>query len=256
MLLICVLVWDDNALGGEVYDTDVQPETPVLDVPDVSLDSLFHLPKFLGFTTIAGHLCPSRDARFGEMAHHVLVNDGTIYLSVMQHVRSWTYDAHVSLQHVDELWELIDVGLSHEVAKGELARVVLGGLHQVGILVDVHGAELQTLESLAVQSRSCLTEKDRSRTLNLDDECDDGQEWKQTEADDGADNDVEGAFGGTIAKSRQGLLVIRKYALAQVVLRFQAQLILTKLSRQVVEVNHVLVTILHQANDVVGIVVR
>lgn len=150
---------DDDALGCEVYDTDVQPKTPVLDVPDVSLDSLFHLPKFLGFTTIAGHLCPSRDARFGEMAHHVLVNDGTIYLSVMQHVRSWTYDAHVSLQHVDELRKLIDVGLSHEVAKGELARIVLGGLHQVGILVDVHGAELQTLESLAVQSRSCLTEK-------------------------------------------------------------------------------------------------
>jgi len=180
MLLICVLVWDDNALGGKVYDTDVQPETPVLDVPDVSLDALFHLPKFLGLSTIASHLCPSRDAWFGEMAHHVLVDDGAIYLSVMQHVGSWTYDAHVSLQHVDELWELIDVGLSHEVAKGELARVVLGGLHQVCILIDVHRAELQAQESLAVQSRSCLTEEDRSRTLNLDDECDDGQEWKQT----------------------------------------------------------------------------
>lgn len=83
-----------------------------------------------------------------------------------------------------------------------------------------------------------------------------GKNGSRQKADDGADNDVEGAFGGTIAKSRQGLLVIRKYALAQVVLRFQAQLILTKLSRQVVEVNHVLVTILHQANDVVGIVVR
>ena len=238
------------------HNAYVEPDRPVLDVPDVSLDALFHLPEFLGLSTITRNLCPSRDARFGEMTYHVLVDDGTIYLSVMQHVRSWTYDAHVSPQHVDELRKLIDVGLSHEVAKGELARIVLGGLHQVGILVDVHGAELQTLESLAVQSRSCLTEKDRSRTLNLDDECDDGQEWKQTEADDGADNDVEGAFGGTIAKSRQGLLVIRKYALAQVVQRFQAQLILTKLSRQVVEVNHVLVTILHQANDVVGIVVR
>ena len=78
MLLICVLVVDDDALGCQVHDADVQPETPVLDVPDVSLDALFHLPEFLGLSTITRNLCPSRDARFGEMTYHVLVDDGTV----------------------------------------------------------------------------------------------------------------------------------------------------------------------------------
>ena len=37
---------DDDALGCQVHDADVKPETPVLDVPDVSLDALFHLPEY------------------------------------------------------------------------------------------------------------------------------------------------------------------------------------------------------------------
>ena len=101
------------------------------------------------------------------MANHVFVYQAAVYLSVMQHVRTRTHDAHVALQHVDKLRELIDVRLSHEVAEGKLSWVVLGSLRLVGILVHMHGTELQAVESITVQTRSCLLEEDRTRTLNL-----------------------------------------------------------------------------------------
>ncbi len=87
---------------------------------------------------------------------------------MVKHVWAWTHDAHVALQYVEELWKLVDIGLAHKVAKGKLAWVVLGSLCLVGIFVHVHGTELQTVEDVAIQTRSCLFEEDSGRTLNLD----------------------------------------------------------------------------------------
>lgn len=131
----------------------------------MSRRTLLHLPKFLGLATIACHLCPSCDAWFGEVAHHVLVDDGAVYLGVVQHVWSWTHDTHVASQHIEELRKLVDVGLPHEVSKGKLAWVVLRSLCQVGILVHVHRAEFNALEGLAVDARSVLTEEDGAGAL-------------------------------------------------------------------------------------------
>lgn len=165
LLSIRLLVGHDDALGCEEDDAYVEPERPVLQVPDVASHAFLHLPKFLGLATIACHLCPSCDAWFGEVAHHVLVDDGAVYLGVVQHVWSWTHDTHVASQHIEELRKLVDVGLPHEVAKGKLAWVVLRSLCQVGILVDVHRAEFNALEGLAVDARSVLTEEDGAGAL-------------------------------------------------------------------------------------------
>ena len=43
-MLISVLVMMHNAEGRLGDNAQVEPETPVLDIPDVSADALFHLP--------------------------------------------------------------------------------------------------------------------------------------------------------------------------------------------------------------------
>lgn len=50
---------------GESLDDDpeVEGEGPVLNVPDVFLNTTFHLPEFRGLTTEACHLCIAGDAR-------------------------------------------------------------------------------------------------------------------------------------------------------------------------------------------------
>ena len=64
---------DEDCLEGHPDDSEFEPEGPVLQIPDVAIDTLFHLPKLFGLTTTTGDLCPSGNAGLEEMAHHVLV---------------------------------------------------------------------------------------------------------------------------------------------------------------------------------------
>ena len=88
---------------------------------------------------------------------------------------TWAYNTHISFQHIDELRELINVGLPHEAAKRKFARVVCCSLHGVGIFVHVHGTEFQALECLAKKTGPGLAEENRSGALQLDEQCDDGK---------------------------------------------------------------------------------
>ena len=182
---------DKHILYGHKDYLYVEPKAPVLYVPYITPYTLFHLPQLLCLPAIAGNLSPSGDARFREMANHVFAYQLRIYVSVMQHVWSWPYNAHVSLQNIEELWQLINVGLAHEIAKGELPRVVLCGLFQVGILIHMHRPELVAVEGLPVQSRPFLLEEYRSWTLYLYYQSNDWYEWQHAYASHYAEAYVE-----------------------------------------------------------------
>lgn len=181
--LISVFIRADNTLGSQEDNTDVKPERPVLDIPDITLDALLHLPELLRLTTETRYLGPTGNSRFREVANHILINQTTINLSVIQHVRSRTHDTHVALQYINKLRELINIRLSHEVAERKLSWVILRRLSLVRILVHMHRTELQTHEGITIQTRSSLTEEDRARTLNLDNQRNDWDERQETETD-------------------------------------------------------------------------
>ena len=199
-MLICFLVWYEKCDDGEEDDSDVEPERPVLDIPDVLLYALLHFPQLFRLAAAAAHLSPSGDAGEAEMSYHVFVDDFSILLGVCQHVRSGSYDAHVAFEDIEELRELIDVGMPDEVAEREFSWVVLGGLHLVGVAVDVHGPELVTCECFPVESRSLLLEEDGSRALPFDEECYDGNERQQNHAHDGTKHDVEDPFHKSVER--------------------------------------------------------
>ena len=133
--LISVFIRADNTLGCQEDNTDVKPERPVLDIPDITLDALLHLPELLRLTTETRYLGPTGNSRFREVANHILINQTAINLSVIQHVRSRTHDTHVALQYINKLRELINIRLSHEVAERKLSWVILRRLSLVRILV-------------------------------------------------------------------------------------------------------------------------
>ena len=164
---VCVLVVYEHLDGRAQYDAYVEPNAPVLDIPDVALHAPFHLPQLTRLAPESRHLGPPGDARLHKVAHHVLVDERAVYLGMVEHVRARAHNAHVAAQHVEELRQLVDVGLAHEVAKGKLARVVLGALNAVGVFVDVHRAELVAIELLAVHARAGLPEEHRAGTLQL-----------------------------------------------------------------------------------------
>ena len=157
----------ENTLERQPDDTDVQPDAPVLDIPDVTPDAPLHLPELLRLTPEASHLRPTSHARLHEVAHHILINQLRVLLRMRQHVRSGPHDTHPALQHIKELRQLVDIRLTHKIAEGILPRIILRRLHPVRILVHVHRAELIALKLLAIQSRPYLLEQDRPRTLMM-----------------------------------------------------------------------------------------
>ena len=205
---IGVLVRDDELTEGAPDDAEVEPEGPVLDVPDVALDAALHLPELLRLATVAGDLRPAGDAGTHEMAHHVLVDETGVLLGMGEHVGTRSDDGHVTAQDVPELGQLVDVHAAHEVAEGELAGVVLRGLQAVGIDVDMHGAELQAEEAPAAKACALLTEEDGAGTLELDDQGDEGREGQQQEQHEEGEKDVEETLDETVGGQLQRVDVV------------------------------------------------
>ncbi len=201
-ILICIFVSLENGLEREPDNTEVEPQTPMLDIPDVALYTTFHLPQLTGLTTKTCYLRPACDAGLDEVTHHVLVYQLVVLLCMCQHVWSGTHDAHITDKHVPELWQFVNVGLTHEITERELARIVLRGLQAVGIVIYVHGAELIAPERAPVKPRAPLAEEDGARALTLDD---DGNEWQQQDCgcqENGRQQDV----GQTLKQSVQRVL--------------------------------------------------
>lgn len=157
----------DNAPGRHEDDFHVKPERPVLDIPDVMFYPFLHESRVFGLTPVSGDLCPAGDAGLGEMPYHVFVYQFGIEFRVIDHVGTRPDDAHVPPQDIEELGKLVQIGLAHEIAERELARVIFGCLRRVRLIVDVHAAELVTPEAGSVQSGPFLSEEHRAWTLQL-----------------------------------------------------------------------------------------
>jgi hypothetical protein len=98
------------------HDPQVQPQRPVAQIIQVVLDARFHLVQRGGFTTQAVDLGPAGNARLDLVAQHVALDHLAVLLVVRDRVRARADDAHPSLQHVDELRQLVQRGAAQEAA--------------------------------------------------------------------------------------------------------------------------------------------
>ena len=132
------------------YYSQIKPYSPILNVPYITLYATFHLPKFLCFASETCYLCPSCDAGLYEMAYHVCVYKLSVYLCVMKHVGAGAYYAHITDKHIEKLRQLVDVGFTHEISESKLSWIIFSSLDKIRVFVDMHGAELVTIEVMAV----------------------------------------------------------------------------------------------------------
>ena len=165
----------------------------------------------MGLPPIARRLGQPCDAWLAEVAHHVLVNELTVHLCVMEHVWTGAHHAHVAFEHIKELRELIDVRAPHEIAKRKLPGIVLCCLNRIGILVDVHGTKLIAHEGVAVISRAGLLKEYRSWRLALYEESYDGDEGQQAQAHNQAEREIKRTLEKFVEWIGQGLTMIREH---------------------------------------------
>ena len=64
---------NEDCFNRQPDDADVEPDAPVLHIPDVTLHAPLHLPELLSLAPIARHLRPTRHTRLHKVAHHILI---------------------------------------------------------------------------------------------------------------------------------------------------------------------------------------
>ena len=121
-----------------------------------------------------------------------------------KHVWARTYQTHVAFQHIDELWQLVDVGVPHEQSPFGDTRVVFHCLYSVRILVHLHAAELVAEEIFAIVTCSFLFEEDRARHGDFaDDGYNDEYEGEECTQEQQCHNKVETALEYSFANIHQ-----------------------------------------------------
>ena len=183
------------------------------------------------------------------MAYHVFVDELAVHLGMGEHVWARSHETHVADEHIEELWQFVDVIFSDEVAEGELARIVLGGLLAVSILVDVHRAELIAPEGIAVETRALLFEEDGSGTLYFDDATHYECNGDQKEAGHTAHCQIKGTLERLVIGLHQCRAMVGEEDMITYAYRTQTYVGACKGAWYIVEINHVFVAGAYDALD-------
>ena len=114
-------------------NAEVEPGSPVRDVVKVILNSLAKG----GVAAPTVDLGPASDTGFDAMACHVVGDGLAELLDENWPFRSGTDQAHVALEHVDELRQFIKTSFSEKRPEGSSAWIVLASPHRARVLFSV-----------------------------------------------------------------------------------------------------------------------
>ena len=87
-------------------------------------------------------------------------------------------DAHVSLQDIEQLWNLVQGPVAQEAAHASDAGIVFGHFQPQALVLsaDHHGAELVAAKGLAIFAHPLLDVEHRATVIELDGQGDEGHE--------------------------------------------------------------------------------
>jgi hypothetical protein len=137
---------------GTQQDPEVQPQTPVIDIPSIQFE-----PPAEGDVLPAVDLRPARDAGLDVVSSGLLRR---VMRQVLGQERAGAHETHLSREDVPELRQLVDACPPQEATEASEALVV-GKRPSVGCaLFHPHGAELHQGERLAPMPGAHLAEED------------------------------------------------------------------------------------------------
>lgn len=191
---------------GSPEQHHIQPYGPVVDIPAVHLYSF----RIVDVAAAAG-LPHSGDAG----------KDGIVFFDIFPiswhfclYDRPRSHEAHFPFQHVPELGQFVEAGLSEEGAALCNAGIILqfefsipfrlgfrvGGqeVFQDFFGVDAHGTEFVAVEFFSISSYPSMFKDDRPRGIVVDPEGDGKENRRDHEAADDGGGEVEGSFQDTV----------------------------------------------------------
>lgn len=185
----------DEDFEGLDHDDDILEQAVVLDVHEV-VDELV-----VGRGVVLGEdLGEAGDAGLDVVAVGVL---GVLCGELLNEVRALgarADEAHVAVEDVPYLRQLIEAGGADEGADARDARVVVGRELRAGVFlgVDAHRAELVDFIGPAEAAGADLAVECRAVVLKLDGEGDERHEGQRDDKGDAGEHDVDRALDGAV----------------------------------------------------------
>lgn len=172
---------------------DVQPHAPVADVPRIHLD-----PFVVGGVAAAVHLPHAGDA---GMDHVEIFDIWAVFGDFSSDDGPGAHQAHLTDEYIEQLGQFVQAGLpqhpSYSCDPGILFqlefsfplfpgfRIVFQVFFQPLVCIHTHGPELQAGEQFPILADPLVSENDRARGIQLDQE---GQQQEDRNQKDTADN--------------------------------------------------------------------
>src|SRR5688572_17463036 len=153
---LAIVQYPDDGLH---QDPKIEGRRPVAQVFEVIFDPAMHIFELARFAAATIHLRESSDSRWHLVADHIALDQPAILLIMRDRMRSWTDQAHVAPDHVDELWQLVNGVAAQPTADWSDPFVALGRLLNDGpVFRDGHGPELEHIDDLSIQAIAPLAE--------------------------------------------------------------------------------------------------
>src|SRR5699024_6890056 len=123
----------------------VHREGSVFNVLKVTFQTLVHLSDTKCTSTKSRGLGESRQPRFYRKTCVQIGECGVPVGVFANRVGAWSYKAHISFQNIEELWDLIKVGLPEKLTEPKDPAVILLGdirlAYRLFIILGMHGPE-------------------------------------------------------------------------------------------------------------------
>ena len=179
---------------------EIQPEGPVLDIPQVVFNAFLHFFQGICFSAPAVGLGPACDAGFDLVAHHVAEDLFSVEFIVGYGVGSGSHNGHSPLQHINKLREFVQGGAPQECSQLCDPGVIFASLgNGITVFADTHGAEFPDHDFFPIHAVTVLLEQDRSLGCQLYQQGDAAhRQGNQGQNEDGK-NDILDFFGQAIA---------------------------------------------------------
>src|SRR6266702_2926628 len=122
-------------------DQHVEPNTPVVDVPEIEVDTLLHELDLLGPASTALNLRPTGYSGFDVMPERVFRQQIAVVAVMGERMRARADQRHVAKQNIEELRQLIDAGGPQYSAEPTDPRIMSRCLgYIVAVFQHRHGA--------------------------------------------------------------------------------------------------------------------
>src|SRR6266702_5813682 len=171
---------------------NIQRDAPIIYVPNIVLDPLFHGLNGRCFTATATNLCPTGDPRLHMMAEGVVADLFGIVIIVGCGMWPWSNQRHLPTDNVEQLRQLIDACPSQPCAKPRDPPIASHRLCYRRAVLDIcHSAELKDLESPAIEAAPRLSEQRIARRIKLDRNCNNDEHRHEQHDSADAKHDIE-----------------------------------------------------------------